>query len=126
MRYKHMKEEDIYETLRRWGAGHTISRIAETQDRDRKTVRFYIGQAKEAGLSKETLLSGREKLYNTISKMVPQNGRPDNAYRELEGLEEEFRSLVCDPKESVCPKTAFEIMKNLSWGRAGIWNLTFP
>ena len=30
-----MKEEDVYEILRRWRAGQGVSHIAETQNRDR-------------------------------------------------------------------------------------------
>jgi len=105
-----MREEDIYEILRRWRAGQGISRIAKTQNRDRKTVRCYIEKLEEGGLGKAAA-SEREALYALISQMVPQNGRPSSAYRELEGLEEEFRELINDRREPVRPKTAFEILK---------------
>lgn len=42
MRYKQMKEENVYKILGDWCTGQGVSRIAETKNQDRKTVKCYI------------------------------------------------------------------------------------
>ena len=44
MGYRKMSREEVYEILRRWHRGQSVSRIAETEQCDRKTIQKYISQ----------------------------------------------------------------------------------
>ena len=42
MGYRRMTVEHVYEILRRWHSGQSVSRISVAEECDRKTVRKYI------------------------------------------------------------------------------------
>ena len=50
MGYRRMSKEDVYEILRRWHRGQSVSRIAEVEQCDRKTIQKYIQKFNAAGL----------------------------------------------------------------------------
>lgn len=114
MGYKRMKAEDVYEIFRRYHGGQKISQIAAAEERQRKTVRYYLKKLKGMGFRKEREFPDKEELYKAISKILTKRERKKNAYSELDGLEEKLKVLIQDTCEPVFPKTAFEIVKELN------------
>ena len=60
MGYRRMTVEHVYEILRRWHAGQSVSRISVAEECDRKTVRKYIQKFNEAGLRIDKKLPGKD------------------------------------------------------------------
>ena len=73
MGYRKMAKEDVYEIIRRWHAGQSISRIAKTEGCDRKTVRKYIIKLLKAGVTRNEALPPKQKLYQIIGKVSSVN-----------------------------------------------------
>ncbi len=109
--YKRVNKEDIYQIFKRWHAGQTISFIAKTEARDRKTVRQYIKELEKAGFKKGGLFPEKDILYREIEKLLIINKRNRNISEELDRYESEIREMIHDKEDPVKPKTAFEIIK---------------
>jgi transposase len=107
-----MSVEDVYEILRRWHAGQSVSRIAAVEGCDRKTVRKYIEKLNEAGLRIGKKLPDKERIWQMIeSKILPKVERGRPAYQQLEALQQIIRDMIHDPKEPLKPKSVYLVLK---------------
>jgi hypothetical protein len=59
MGYKRLDLMSLYDIVRRWHGGSSISAIIRPLSKDRKTVRKYIRAAEQAGLSPDDPLPDR-------------------------------------------------------------------
>ena len=66
MGYRRMTVEHVYEILRRWHSGQSVSRISVAEECDRKTVRKYIQKFNEAGLKICKKLPDKERIWERI------------------------------------------------------------
>lgn len=112
MGYRKMTVEEVYEILRRWHAGQSVSRISVAEECDRKTVREYIQKFNEAGLRIDKKLPEKEKIWEMIeTKILPKVERQRPASEQLEPLQELIREMIQDPKEPLKPKSAYQVLK---------------
>ena len=112
MGYKRMTIEDVYAILRRWHKGQSVSRIAEVEKCDRKTIRKYMQKFDETGLQIDNKLPDKEKIWKIIeTKILPSVERQRPASEQLEPLEEIIRDMINDPKEPLKPKSVFIVCK---------------
>ena len=85
MGYRRMTVEHVYEILRRWHAGQSVSRISVAEECDRKTVRKYIQKFNEAGLRIGKKLPDKERIWEMIeTKILPKVERHRPASDQLE------------------------------------------
>ena len=112
MSFKWIGDMDIYEIIRRWHDGQTISHIAQTLGYDRKTVRKYIQQLTEKNLSSEKPLPPKEQVIQHIQTVCSQetHRRPCTAQQRLEPYLEEIKDLVNKREDILKPKSVFEVI----------------
>lgn len=84
---------NIYEIIRRWHAGHTISGIAKTLDLDRKTVRSYIRRARKIGINRGSVLPEEGDLLSQLHALTPSAQRQKPASEQFEPYREEILGL---------------------------------
>ncbi|MBW1784748.1 MAG: IS21 family transposase [Deltaproteobacteria bacterium] len=106
-----MTEETIYQIFRRWHAGQSISAIKQTEECDRKTIRFYVTGLEKLGYTRDKKLPEAADLYKAIRELMPTRSRPRKCFDILVSFEDEFKRLITDPENAVLPKTAFEIIR---------------
>jgi Bacterial protein of unknown function (DUF937) len=101
---------DIADIVARWHAGHSITRISKALGVDRKTVRSYIHEAKEAGLSLDEPLPARQALLTVLYPLVPHLDRPKPAGTQFEDHREEIIEFITRKIDPLKPKTAYEVV----------------
>jgi transposase len=101
---------NIYEIIRRWHQGHTISGIAATLNLDRKTVRRYIRSAQQAGIDRETPLAEEAALLSILQPLVPSRDRPKPAAEQFAPYREEIMGLLEDPADPLTLKSAWQVI----------------
>ena len=112
MGYRRMSKEDMYEILRRWHRGQSVSRIAEVEQCDRKTIQKYIQKFNATGLRIGKRLPDQEKIWEIITtKILPSVERRKPATEQLEPLVERMREMILDPKEPLKPKSVFMVLQ---------------
>lgn len=77
MGYRRMNKRELARIYRRWREGQSISRIAETEARDRKTVREYIEAMTVVGLSVDGPRVEGEEFYRLVAGLLSE--RTDRA-----------------------------------------------
>src|SRR5690625_5806478 len=87
-----------YAIIRRWHQGHTISGTARALSLDRKTVRGYIKQARDAGLSRDRPLDEEPKVLAALQRLVPAAEPPRPAAEQFAPHREEILLLLDDPR----------------------------
>lgn len=102
---------DIYELVRRYHDGASISKISERLSLARKTVRRYLRKAEEAGISWEDPLPEREKLLDLLRPLLPDPSRARPAQKQFEDHWPELRELVTRDEDPLKPKSAFGIVE---------------
>jgi transposase len=112
MGYIRMTEEHVFELFRRWHAGQGIKRIANSERRDRKTVRSYLYRLRDQGYTRDKPMPEKEELMQAIAALIPATRRIRTAFEQLEPYEDELRALITDPREPVKAKTAWWILKH--------------
>ncbi len=113
MGYRRMTKEYIYEILRRWHVGQNVSRIAEVEKCDRKTINKYIQKFKEAGFGRGTKLPDKERVWDIFEQnILPSVERHRPASEQLEPLQDIIRDMVQDVKEPLKPKSVYSVLKN--------------
>lgn len=112
MSFKWIGDMDIYEIIRRWHDGQTISHIAQTLGYDRKTVRKYIQQLTENNLSQGKPLPPKEQVIKHIQTVcsLETQRRPRTAQQRLQPFLEEIKELVNKKTDVLKPKSAFEVI----------------
>lgn len=112
MGYRRMTKEDVYEILRRWHSGQSLSRIASVERCDRKTIREYIKKFNTAGLRIGQSLPAKGKIWEIIEdSILPSVERAQPASKQLEPLIKSIREMIQDSKEPIKPKSAFKVLK---------------
>ncbi len=101
---------NIYEIIRRWHSGQTISAIAKTLNLDRKTVRRYIQSAQTAGISQDAALPGEADLLALLQPLSPSGERQKPAAEQFEPYREEILALVGDPQDPLTLKSAWQVI----------------
>jgi len=103
---------NIYEIIRRWHQGHTISGTARALSLDRKTVRGYIKQARDAGLSRDRPLDEEPKVLAALQRLVPADERPRPAAEQFAPHREEILLLLDDPNDPLTLKSSWEVIRH--------------
>lgn len=112
MGYHAMGKRDLWEIYRRWQVGQSLSEIARTERRDRKTVREYLKEFAAVGLEQDSPVVLQQRFYELLDGTVPAKVQRFSAAREqLGGHEGELRELINREKEPLKPKTAFLVVK---------------
>jgi len=101
---------DIYEIIRRWHQGHTISGIASALSLDRKTVRKYVQAAQDAGIHRNEPLGDEDKVLKTLQPLVPSRARRKPAAGQLAPYREEIMALLEDPADPLTLKSAWQVL----------------
>ena len=112
MGYHPMTHTDMYEIVRRWHDGQSISSIGRTENRDRKSVREVIRKTQEVGVTRETPLPGREILGEVFEAWKKKTERKREVYDEFSKHEEEIKNMIEGTEEvqKVKPKTAYLVL----------------
>jgi transposase len=101
---------EIWEILRRWHDGQSISTIAASVGCDRKTVRTYIRLASDQGLSCETVLEHKEDVLPRLQAAIEQLHSKAAKQTLLSAYVDEILALVNSTENPLKPKTAFEVI----------------
>ena len=101
---------NIYEIIRRWHSGQTISGIANVLNLDRKTVRGYIQNARKMGIAREAALPGEADLLALLQPLRPSEERPRPAAEQFTPYREEIMALVEDPADPLTLKSAYQVI----------------
>jgi len=110
MAFKRITEMDLYDIIRRWHSGYSISQLSALSGMDRKTIRQYILRAEEAGISKANPLPEREAVLQLSTSLLPKKDFSQPAQEIFAPFKEKIISLVTAPVDPVKPKTVFEIL----------------
>ena len=112
MGYRRMDNTGLWEIYRRWCAGQTNSRIAESEGRDRKTVREYIAGFESVGLRSDGELIEQQLFFQKVKKLLPvKNNRGTPGQEALRPYENELRKMVNRKEDPLKPKSAFLVVK---------------
>ncbi|MEO8167534.1 MAG: IS21 family transposase [bacterium] len=110
MAFKRIQLMEIWEILRRWHDGQTISTIATCLGYDRKTVRAYIRLACDLGLTRETVLERKDAIFPQIQAAIERLHSKAAKQALLGTYVDEILSLVNGTENPLKPKTAFEVI----------------
>jgi len=101
---------NIYEIIRRWHAGQTISSIADTLHLDRKTVRKYIHSAQQLGIDRQAGLPEEAGLLALLGPLRPSGERQKPAAEQFEPYREEIQALTADRQDPLTLKSAWQVI----------------
>lgn len=101
---------NIYEIIRRWHSGHSISGIATALTLDRKTVRRYIQSAQKLGVTRKADLPGQADLLGMLQPLRPSGERQKPAAEQFEPYREEILALTADGRDSLTLKSAWQVI----------------
>lgn len=101
---------NIYEIIRRWHTGQTISSIARTLSLDRKTVRRYIQWAQKAGIRLDKPLGEEADVLGVLQALTPSGQREKPAAEQFAPYREEIMALVEDPHDPLTLKSAWQVI----------------
>lgn len=111
MGYRRMEPRDLWELYRRWHDGQSISRIARSEGRDRKTVRHYVAELERLGLQRTDERLDTDAFIERTSGILPeQTARAMPAREQLERHRDEIVELVGRSKDPLIAKSAFEVV----------------
>ena len=98
---------DIWEILRRYKAGHSISAIKKALGYDRKTLRKFINIANENSYVYES----KENAVQFFDKYIAEHtGCPSSKQEKLKKYHNELIGLITDKKHPLKAKHAFEVL----------------
>jgi|GEM_PF-2418585 len=110
MVFKWIQLMEIWEILRRWHDGQSISSIATSIGCDRKTVRSYIRLACDRGVTRQTVLERKNEILPLLQAAIEQLHSKAAKQALLASYLEEILSLVNNTDNPLKPKTAFEVI----------------
>lgn len=110
MAFKRIIIMDIFEIIRRWHNRQKISHIAQSLGYDRKTVRNYIHQAQQHGITLHGPLPNKQHLIELIQPVIKNKQRPTTAQQILAPYLPEIVDLINDQHHPLKPKLAFEVI----------------
>ena len=112
MGYRRMDKRDLWRIYRRWRDGQSLVRIAETENRDRKTVREYIEGLRGLGLTSDGAQVEQQEFYRRVGKLLPeQTERPTPAVDMLLAYRDELAEMITRKQDPLKPKYAFLTLK---------------
>lgn len=113
MGYRSMDKRALWELCRRWRGRQSLSRIAEGEGRDRKTVRKYLRRLAAAGFDPAAPAVERERFNLLAETLLPARARQrGSGWGLLAEHEEELRQLINRAVEPLKPKTAFLVVNS--------------
>ena len=101
---------DIYQIIQRWHSGQSISRVAKTLGVDRKTVRRYVLQAQQLGITRHSPLPEIQELMSRLARLVPSKERSKPACDQLEPYKDEIDQLITDPEDPLTLLSAWRVI----------------
>ena len=110
MAFKRIQLMEIWDILRRWHDGQSISAIAKSIGCDRKTVRSYIRLACKQGLSRQAVLERKDQILPLIQAAIEHLHSKADKQALLASYLDEILSLVNNTDNPLKPKTAFEVI----------------
>ena len=110
MAFKRIQLMEIWEILRRWHDGQSISAIATSTGCDRKTVRTYIRLACDQGLTRQRVLERKNEILPLLQAAIDQLHAKAAKQALLASYLDEILSLVTNTDNPLKPKTAFEVI----------------
>ena len=111
MAYKEILLMDIYEIVRRWHAKQSISHVANSLGYDRKTVRRYIKDAIDNGISQQEQLPPKDTILKLLSCSVKQIRRKQPLSNILQDYKDEIIELINNSSNPLKAKSAFEVIQ---------------
>lgn len=112
MGYRRMDKRDLWRIYRRWRDGRSVSRIADNEARDRKTVREYIEALISVGVTSDGQELERPEFYRRVEPLLPKkNHRPTPVRDVLSPYRDEIFELIRRKTDPLKPKYAFETIK---------------
>jgi len=112
MSFKRITTVDIYETFRRWHAGHSIKQISRSLGYDRKTIRKHLNLTTKIGFSRQAPLPSREDFTLKLEQFrKPRTTRKASAQEKLLPFIDELKNLIEHPSNPLKPKIAFEMIQ---------------
>jgi len=113
MGYRAMNKRDLWEIYRRWQSQQSLSRIAGSEGRDRKTVRQYLRRFVAVGLEQTGAAVEQQRFYEMVGTTLPARAvQHGPSWEQLRQHTDELRELINRSKESLKPKTAFLVIKS--------------
>lgn len=107
MAYKKITAMDIWEILRRYKAGHSISAIKRALGYDRKTLRKFINIANE----NPYVFESKENAVQFFDKYIAEHtGCPSSKQEKLKKYHNELIGLITDKNHPLKAKHAFEVL----------------
>ncbi len=107
MGYKRIINMEILDIIRRYFDSQSISQISSISGLDRKTVRKYIKEIHNRGIT----FYDKEKILLILPEIIPKiSGRPTGAKSILEPYKQEISNLIIAADNKIKPKTAFEVI----------------
>lgn len=104
MAYKRIINMEVLDIIRRYFDSQSISQISSVSGIDRKTVRKYIKEIHNRGIT----FYDKEKIIPILPEIIPRiSGRPTEAQSKQEIL-----NLITSADNKIKPKTAFEVIKD--------------
>lgn len=103
---------DIYQIIKRWHSGVSISEIARTLKVDRKTVRRYVHQAQKQGISRESPLEDSNELMSRLVWLVPCKERSKPACMQFEPHRQEINDLITDSDDPLTLLSAWKVIRH--------------
>lgn len=110
MGYNPQSLMDIYEIIRRWHAEESISSIAKSLNRDRKTVRHYVRSAQKLGVCRKQPLPESGQLLGQLHELVPSTERVKPASEQFEPYKDDILSLI-GGDDPMTLKSAWQVMR---------------
>ena len=104
---------DIYEIIRRWHGGASISGIARSLGLDRKTVRRYVQTARAKGITREARLPEFEDLAELLGEAAGSHyKRTKPACEQFEPYKDEIYDLITDRKAPITLLSAWDVIRH--------------
>jgi transposase len=98
---------EILEVIRRYFDSRNITQISNQSGIDRKTIRKYIKEIIDRGITGYD----KERILSVLPDIIPVlSGRPTKAQDLLEPYKEEIGELINNADNKIKPKTAFEVI----------------
>ena len=108
MAYQRIVNMEIVEVIRRYFDSQSISQISKLSGIDRKTIRKYIKEVTDLGITSYD----KEKILSILPDIIPKlSGRPTKAQSILQPYKEEIGKLITDTDNKIKPKTVFEVIQ---------------
>ncbi|MCK4515573.1 MAG: IS21 family transposase [Spirochaetaceae bacterium] len=112
MGYRKMDKRDLWRIYRRWRDRQSLSRIAESENRDRKTVREYIEGLEAVGLRLDGAPAEEQEFFRLIGKLLPEETERSTPARDLLWpYRDELAKMITRKQDPLKPKYAFQTLK---------------